>query len=278
MNPTPFCPVTKLEKLLVATDCSEYSEGAIREAMNFAKQCASRLYIMTVVESNLEYQNIASNVSLDEENTMNHLLLVQSNAAKEGVACEAFLRKGRKPHQLIVEEAVNRNVDMIILGRHGRRGLMKLLVGQVSAKVIGDAPCKVLIVPKAAGVDFSNILVATDGSNHSIAASAAALEIAKRCGSKIFAISAALSKNEMEEAQTNVNKVAEMAQAEGITVEPLTATGKPCEIIVKAAISKDIGLIVVGTYGREGIKKLLMGSTTEKVIGLADCAILVARA
>ncbi len=278
MNPAPVCPVTRLETLLIATDRSHYSDGALKEAIYFAKRCSSKLLIMSVVEANLEYKNIGSSVFEEEDEAMNYLLSVRSKALQEGLQCEAILRKGGKPHHLIVEEAANRKADMIILGRHGRRGLMKLLVGQVSAKVIGDAPCNVLIVPKAVRDGFSKILVAVDGSAHSIAAASEALGIAKRCGGKIIALSVARSKSEIEEAKSNVGKVAEMAHGEGVPVETLTDTGKPYGIIVKTAIIEDVGLIVVGTYGREGLKKLFMGSTTEKVIGLSDCAVLVVRA
>lgn len=62
MNSAQFCPTGKLEKLLVATDRSEFSEGALREAIAFAKKCSSKLYAVSVLESNPEYQTIGSNV------------------------------------------------------------------------------------------------------------------------------------------------------------------------------------------------------------------------
>ena len=78
---------------------------------------------------------------------------------------------------------------MIILGRRGRTGLKRLMMGSVTARVIGHAACNVLVVPRAAKVEFKNILVATDGSKYSAAAASEAIGLAKRNGSKLTVIS-----------------------------------------------------------------------------------------
>lgn len=280
MYASSFCPVNKLQSLLVATDRSEYSEGAIREAMTLAKQCSSTLCVMTVLEPDpdVHYKSIGSSMFQEEEEALQYLFSVKARAAQQGLRCEAFLRKGSKPEELIIEEAVQRKVDMLVLGRHGRRGLMKVLVGAVPARVIEDAPCKVLVVPKDARGGCSTILIATDGSGHSMEAASEAIAIAKRCGGSLIAVSVAKSQGEMDLAQTQVAKVDKMCAREGLAVETLTGVGKPCEVINKIAMRRDVALIVVGTYGSTGFRKLIMGSTTEKVIGLADCAVLVVRA
>lgn len=53
------------------------------------------------------------------------------------------------------------------------------------------------------------------------------------------------------------------------------AAGKPHEIIAEVASGRSVGLIVMGTYGKTGLKKFFMGSATEKVIGLSGCSVLV---
>jgi len=65
-------------------------------------------------------------------------------------------------------------------------------MGEEAAKVIGSAPCKVLVVPKSAQIGYQNILIATDGSKHSEAAANEAVNIAKRCGSRITVVSVSL--------------------------------------------------------------------------------------
>ena len=279
MDCSKLCPVGKLEKLILATDGSQFSEGAIREAINFARKCSSKLYAVTVLETNPEYETIGSNVFEKEEaEAMAYLESIKARAAKEGLDCEIILHEASDPSQTIVDEAIDRKVDMIVVGRRGRKGLLKALMGQVAAKVIAQAPCKVLVVPKAARIEYRNILVAADGSVHSNAAVTEALAIAKQCGSHIIALSAMRDEGEREEATAHVNKVVDMAQKEGVSVEAVIPTGRSFNVIVETAGGRGVDLIVMGTYGKTGVKKLLMGSSTEKVIGNAGCAVLVVKA
>jgi nucleotide-binding universal stress UspA family protein len=82
----------------------------------------------------------------------------------------------------------------------------------------------------------------------------------------------------LEEAKSHVLQVVEMAKKEGITAEALTPIGRSHEVIVETAGGRSVDLIVMGSYGKTGLKKLLMGSSTEKVIGNASCAVLVVKA
>ncbi|HAM50776.1 MAG TPA: universal stress protein [Nitrospiraceae bacterium] len=279
MNSTQFCPISKLERLLVATDRSAFSEGAIREAMTLAKDCASSLYVISVMETNREYATTgATFFQKEEEEAIAYLESIKTRASQEGFYCQSMLLHENEPYQLIVTAAAEKMIDMIIIGRHGRTGLMKVLMGSVTAKVVGHAPCKVLVVPLGARIDYRNILIATDGSKHSIAAASEAIGIAKRCGCRIIAISVAHSEAELKEAKTHVSRVVEMAQTDGISVEALTPIGKPYDVIGETAGGRAVDLIVMGTYGETGLRKFLMGSTTERVIGHAPFAVLVVKA
>jgi len=278
MNCAQFCPVGKLEKLLLATDGSQFSEGAIREAINFARKCSSKLYALSVLETNPEYETIGSDVFEKEEAEVTaHLESVKTRASEEGVDCETIFLHGAEPYQRIVDEAAEKKVDMIVIGRRGRKGLMKVLMGEVASKVIGHAPCKVLVVPRAAMIEYRNILVATDGSAHGNAAVSEAIAIAKRCGSNLIALSAMRDESEREEARNFSSKAIEMARKEGVSAEAVTPTGRSFTAIVETAGGRGVDLIVMGTYGKTGVKKLLMGSSTEKVIGMAGCAVLVVK-
>jgi nucleotide-binding universal stress UspA family protein len=270
--------VLRLQKILLATDGSVYSEGAIREAINFAKKCSSKLYAMSVVEVLTDYdafppQKVEESLEIKAKEDLD---TIKTRAANEGLECEIIISHGDPP-QCIVDEAGSKNVDMIVVGRRGTKGLKKLLVGEVAAKVIGYSSCKVLVVPKAAEITYKNILVATDGSSNSEAAVTEAVGIAKRCGSKIIALSSIRSNDEQENATANVNRVVELAQKEGVSVEALTPMGRSYEAIVEVAGGRGVDLIVVGTYGKTGLKKMLMGSSTERVIGLAGCAVMIVK-
>ena len=279
MNASEICPVSRNERLLLVTDGSIFSEGAEREAIDFARKCSSKLYVISVLESNPEYETVGGEAfDKEEAEAIRHLKSVKSKALQNGINCETIFYRGVETYRHVVDEAVERNIDMIIIGRRSRKGLAKLLTGEVAAKVIGHAPCNVLVVPKAAKIDYKKILVATDGSKHSEAAASEAINIAKLFGSNVIAVSVSRSEDELEEAKTNVTSVVQMAQKEGISVEALTPTGRSYDAIVEIAGGRGVDLIVIGAYGQTGLKKLLMGSSTEKVIGLAGCAVLVVRA
>jgi nucleotide-binding universal stress UspA family protein len=279
MNCPQFCPLSKLNKLLLATDRSEYSEGAIREAISFAKKCSSMLYAMSVVEIITDYEAFSTQKIEDalEANAIKHLESIKERALKEGVKCETIITHGNEPYKDIVDEAEKRRIDMIIIGRHSRRGLEKVLMSEVAAKVIGHAPCKVLVVPRASKIEFKKLLVATDGSAHSEKAVAETIGIAKCCDSNLLVLSAMRDVSEQKEAQTNISKAEEIARKEGVNVETLTPVGRSYDVIVETAGGRGVDLIVMGTYGKTGLKKFLMGSSTEKVIGNAGCAVLVVK-
>jgi nucleotide-binding universal stress UspA family protein len=105
-----------------------------------------------------------------------------------------------------------------------------------------------------------------------------ALAIAKRCGSNVLALSAARDESELVEARANVGLVADLGRKEGVPVEALTPLGRSHGAIVETAGGRGVDLIIMGTYGKTGMKKLLMGSSTEKVIGRAGCAVMVVKA
>ena len=150
-------------------------------------------------------------------------------------------------------------------------------MGSVTAKVIGHSPCKVMVVPRFARITFEKILVPTDGSIFSELASREAISIAKRTKSRLIALSVAKKDENLPVAEASVGMVKEVAEKEGIKVEALTLKGEPHEVIVDTAEKKKAGFIVVGSHGRSGIERLLMGSVTERLIGHAGCPVLVVR-
>lgn len=278
MSGTQFCPVGKLEKLLLATDGSQHSEGAIREAIKFASKCSSRIYACMTIETNPEYETIGSNVfEKEKQESTAYLESIKVRAAKEGVTCETIFHESIEASQAIVDEATEKKVDMIVIGRHGRKGLLKALMGELAEKVIIHAPCKVLVVPKAAQIEYRTILVATDGSGHSLAAVEEAINIAKRCGSRIIALSSIRADDELQRAHANVSKVLDMAKSEGIEAEGLTPTGRSYHLIVETAGGRGVDLIVMGIPVKTGFEKIFTGSATEQVIGKAGCAVLIVK-
>jgi nucleotide-binding universal stress UspA family protein len=145
---TQVCPTPGFQKLLVATDGSEFSKAAVQEAIRIASVCSSTLYVLLVIEVNAEIDlwDARSADKLEKE-MRNYLDGVKARAAKAGVKCEVILHLGDEPYKDIVTEAAKRKVSTIIMGSHGRTGLTRLMMGSVVSRVIGHAPCNVLVVP-----------------------------------------------------------------------------------------------------------------------------------
>ena len=290
-------PIAKLEKLLLSTDGSEFSEGAVREAVKLAKICSSRLFAVSVIETNPEFEVLAPQLlEKEEKNTRDRLEQIKSIAEKEGIACEIIAHHAESPFQAIIDEAKKNQVDMIIMGRRGRTGLKRLLMGSVTAKVIGYSPCNVLVVPRLAEIKYQKILIATDGSKYSMSAAAEAVGIARRCGAYLFVISVVpsetgspfdivhsemqhqmIAQKEFHDGEKNINDLLVIARQEGVKAEGLVIGGRSYEAIVENAREKRVDLIVMGSHGRTGLERLLMGSVTERVVGNADCAVLIVK-
>lgn len=292
-----ICPTTRVEKILLSTDGSEYSEGAIREAIKLAKKCSSKLTVLSVIDTNPEFDALAPQImEKKEKGARQNLDAVQARARQEGVDCDTIVHEGEEPYKYIVDEAIKSKSTMIVMGRRGRTGLKRLMMGSVTARVIGHAPCNVLVVPKAAQLEFKNIVVATDGSKYSAAAASEALGLAKWNGSTLTVISVVpsdlmtstdidftitqrelIAEKEMHEAEKNAKAVKEAAQKEGVAVKAFVLSGRPADAIIETAQEKKADLIVLGSHGRTGVERLLMGSVAERVIVLASCPVLVVK-
>jgi len=281
-------PSAPFPKILVCTDGSPDSEGAITAALNLAKTTGSTLYLLEVLFYLAGYELQAPDtlappmVNLElmqaqETAAKERLEAWKAEAAGEGVTLEPRVRSASSAYEGILEEAGELRPDLIIMGRHGYTGLTRLLMGSVTARVIGHSPCNVLVVPREVPLSFKRLLVASDGSPFSDAAWTEALSLAKTMGSELVGVSVAASDRDIPAATQVVRGLEESASQQGIVLDTMIPMGRPEEGIVKAADFKAASLIIVGSHGRTGIKRLLMGSVAERVIGDAKCPVLVVK-
>ncbi|WP_353684601.1 universal stress protein [Thermodesulfovibrio sp. 3907-1M] len=269
------CPLTKVDKILIATDGSEAAKFAAQAAVELAKPCGSTVYAICVAEVPIfaaEFvETLPQLIDAIEKRAKQALNDVKAVADKVGVKCETISYTGPEPYKYIVDEAIKNSVDLIILGKKG------VMLGAVGKKVIGNAPCKVLVVPVGATLNFDKILIATDGSVYSQIAASEAIGIAKRFNSELIAVSVAKKDENIPYAEESVKMVKEAAEREGVKIQTVVAKGEPFEQIVDVANKNAVGLIVMGTYGRTGIEKFFMGSVTERVIGTSARPVIVVR-
>ena len=145
----------------------------------------------------------------------------------------------------------------------------------------------------------SNILVAIDGSEHSFKAAEYALELAKLYGSRLFAVTVTyiptqdkltqkqvIGKGLVEDesagtkdSETWFDNFVQNAASMGVDLKPeLINSTRPVDyVILEFAEEQNVDLIVVGTKGRTGFKKLLLGSTATSVVTYAHCPVLVVK-
>lgn len=284
-----------LKSILLSTDASEHSEGAVKEAIYLAKSCIAQLSVLHVLETNPEFETEGQKFVEKMENAAwEHLNDIKKAAARENVEVKTVVVRTDQPYKAIVDEAAARGADVIVMGRHGRTGLKRMLMGSVTAKVIGHAHCNVLVVPRGATVNCKNLFVAVDGSRFGNMAAAEAVSIARRCGSNIAFVSVVPSEEfvhvehsrvhlhdaaqvEMKNIQANAEGIREQALKEGVPAQVLMLSGSPAEAIVDAAGRGNADLIIIGSHGRTGLDRLVMGSVAERVIALSPCAVLVVK-
>ncbi len=276
-----------MKRLLVASDGSEYSSGAIREAINISRTCKADLTALSVIEINPQLLSLAPQIIEDTEKaTKLHLNDIKEMAEKEGISCSTIIREGEDVFRLIIDEAEKEEADLIVMGRRGRRGIMKLLMGSETARVIGHSPVNVVVAPRASDIKWKSIVIATDGSRFSEAAAKEAISLVKNCCKTCTLNAIAVTRPDATEERISISEKAledikSNAERDNIKVDVILIKNKPHESIYEAIIEyakeKDADIIVMGSHGRTGIKKLLMGSVCERVIGHADCAVLVVK-
>jgi nucleotide-binding universal stress UspA family protein len=275
-------------KILVCTDGSPDSEGAITAALHLAKTTGSTVFLLEVLFFLAGYELQSPDtlaptmvnlelMQVQETAARERLEAWKAEAAKEGVTLEPRVRTGASAYDGILEEAGELKPDLIIMGRHGYTGLTRLLMGSVTARVIGHSPCHVLVAPHGVLLSFERLLIASDGSPFSEAAWAEALILAKTMGSALIGVTVAASDRDIPTATEVVRQLEAAAATQGITLDTMIPMGRPEVGIVKAAEFKQASLIIVGSHGRTGLKRLLMGSVAERVIGHAKCPVLVVK-
>jgi nucleotide-binding universal stress UspA family protein len=143
-----------LKRILVPTDFSEPSEIALMYAKALAKNFHGVLHILHVIEEKtLFYAKLTSStfspletiIAEVEKNIREHLDKVLSPAEKDEYQAQLTTLTG-SPFVEIVRYAKNQDIDLIIMGTHGRGPIAHMLMGGVAEKVVRKAPCPVLTV------------------------------------------------------------------------------------------------------------------------------------
>jgi nucleotide-binding universal stress UspA family protein len=277
--PALVCPAS-WDKLLVCTDGSAEGQNAVAVTLELARACGSQVYVVQVLVP--EFQAVTPNFSaLLVKEVEKNLEAIKVAAAKFQVLIQPVMPENPVPHAAIVAAAEKIRPDLVIVGRRGKTALERHLMGNVTARVIGNSPANVLVVPLGAALAFQHLLVALDGSPYSEAAWKLGLAMATQAKSRVLGVAVAPQKGDLAQVKAIVQQALTAARQAGLAskaVKGVSPQGIPPDAgIVRQAIKHEVDLIIMGGYGRTGLQKLLMGSTTEKVIGTAPCPVLVVK-
>ena len=204
--------------------------------------------------------------------------------------------KGR-PATAILDVARSFEPDLIVVGSRGRGPLSTMLLGSVSAEIVDQAPCCVLV---ARGTEASRLLVATDGSDVARAIPDLLSALAAFRGATVEAISIAPLPDRSfdllgdvytlgtyrsdDDRQSRLDRHRHLAEemAQHLTERGIVATasvlaGDAAHEIIAAAHRRGTDLIVTGTRGMHGVERVILGSVARNVLLHAPCSVLVVR-
>ncbi len=281
--------MAKYRKILVAYDGSVSAKSALSLASQLAREDKSWIKVLAVVPSYQGDLDLIGVSNIKETITgPGEKLLAEARqlAGTEGVHILTNLEQG-EPYEQIVHVADEESCDLIVMGRRGKGHVERELMGSVTERVIGHTRKDVLVVPEEGKISWRNLLLATDGSQYCDTALERALEIAQERGSRLSAVSVvytndefyALAPETIKELYQGAEKVLEKVQRWagdlGIATELFVRDGEPHQAITSLAGEIAADLIIMGSHGRKGLTRLLMGSVTERVIGYTTCPVLV---
>lgn len=263
-------------RLLLATEHTEFDRGAERLAISMAQRCQLPLATVLPLVSNPEYEALAPEMARRaEQDAAAKIADIRAQAQTQGVTIDLRVRRGIEPYQEIVAEARERNTDMIILRRRGKRGfLAHLLVGEMVSKVLAHAPCHVLFAPGDACMWHQRVLVAAEPGSQGLYLVRTAAAIAAECGLPLHLVYVTESGAKTTDTHDFFTQAQACAQQLGVSLQSEVRSGKTYAEILSAASAGDADLLVIGSRSGNRLGRATIGAVAEKIIGLSDKPVL----
>ena len=269
--------------LLLATDGSPYSDGAVQEAIFFGQACQARIVVLHVVGIETESLKSAnSRVTRRQREIAPYMEQIRKMARDSGVECETVVVGSSVPEHAIVEQARMRGADVILMGRHGKAGRLYLMVGSMTSKVIGLGFPMVLVLPKDSLLTGTHVLVAVEDTPGSRLAVEEALSLGMCCVTlqRMTFVAVARRESGLDAARKMVEDVCARGRDKWphLQFEAVAAVGHPSNVIVRAAEDRGVDMIMIGGMSDTPLPRMFTGRVTKEVCGWAHCAVLVVTA
>jgi nucleotide-binding universal stress UspA family protein len=283
-------------RILVATDGSADASNAIEWLMHFPLPADSVVEVVTVAPRPIFPNGAVAHAELEAQ-TRRLLEDARSRLAKRWPTVSASVLYG-DPRETISRAAYQRHADLVVVGSRGLGAISAFLVGSVSLGVARQAPCAVLIC-KGTPRPIQTATIAIDGSPDASAAFRffSALPLSSTVTARLLgvvqplacypssppelmspALISALRQYEdglRGELQGALDEAARALDGRVARVVKRTPGGLPADVIVRDAADADV--VVVGARGLGPLKRVLLGSVSENVVGHASCPVLVVR-
>lgn len=289
-------------RILCPIDFSDTSRRALEYAVSFATWHRARLTVMHVAPSFDPVVTASPQLGapaqvvfpVREEDVLGRL---REEAAAAGFPKAEAVAETGDPSRAILEAALSRPADLIVVGTHGRSGVERTLLGSVAERVVHKAPCPVLTVPPSAHSPGKrrprSLLCAVDFSPASLQALGYAAQLAIDLKAALVLLhvvewpfeddrplppDSPLARRRQElldEAAERLERLAPKASVPGLT--HVVVTGHVKDEISRRADDTGADLVVMGAQARSGLGLTLLGSTTERVIRRAACPVLTLR-
>lgn len=289
-----------LKNILFLTDFSGPSEAALPFAASIARGYQARIYTLHVfAPAPYVYTTpelTAAAIEAEEEAAKASMQRVESQLA--GVWNESIVERGIEVWKGVEQAIKEHNIDLVVLGTHGRTGVDKFLLGSVAEEIFRRSPVPVLTIGPGirsgahSGGRFHRVLFASDFTEAALAAAPYALAFAKDNKAHLILVhvmrlpksSNSNEKNRFElsvaeaihQLYETVPQDAELSYRPEVFVE----YGEPADRIVEAAKEREVDLIVLGVReaaGRIGAATHLERATAHKVVAHARCPVLTVR-
>lgn len=293
-------------RILVATDGSRPAHAALDLVGRTAWPRGSTVRIVEVVETETQVSGVWFAAGLagwdDLESSLLRHAAATVSASERHLAGHHFEVESRvlqgRPSKEINGEARSFAADLVVLGSRGHGTIEAMVLGSVSAEVVAESRVPVLVV-RGSTPSLEHVLVASDGSP----AAGAALDLLKRWPAfadssvKVVSVSdpggpwwagfpapgaaesSGLYLAAVEEANEAHAALAREAardlQTNGIDATAISVVGQPASEIIEIATTWPADAIVMGTRGRHGLSRLLLGSVARNVVLHAHCSVLV---
>lgn len=287
-----------LKNILFLTDFSEPSEIALPFAMAIAREYEAKVHALHVLTPlPLAYaapETAAAAIEGIEEGAKSEMQRL--DAQLESVPHETLLLRGASVWSGVENTLNDREIDLLILGTHGRTGTMKLLLGSVAEELFRRASVPVLTIGPAVrkgahrGGHFSRVLFPTDFTPEAQAAAPYAISMAQENEARLLLLNVMRDPNPGGAGATAQDSIANVMhhlyeivpESAQLWCQPEATVrfGKPAERILEVAKEADADLIVLGVRdaaGRLGAATHLERATAHQVVAHAACPVLTAR-